>query len=128
MDDWGGEEKKHPFTKIWMIDADVRKFGGSLPRKQGLEALELGLCLKSVPADQVLAVATEIARDIASNGRLAVRQTKESLDSQFREGMGRQLRREADAQAVSYVGPDFQDRLTDLIAKTTGKNRPKSKL
>lgn len=94
----------------------------------GTEALELGLCLKTVPALSVVPVATSIARDIASNGKLAVRQTKESLDSQFREGMGRQLRREADAQAVSYVGPDFQGRITALIAKTIGKSKSKAKL
>lgn len=66
----------------------------------GKEAVELGLCLRTVPKDEVVAVATAIAAEIAGNGRLSVRQTKESLDSQWQEGIERQLRREADAQVL----------------------------
>ena len=33
----------------------------------------------------------------------------------------RQLRREADAQAVSYVDEEFRTRLTALVQRTTGK-------
>jgi enoyl-CoA hydratase/carnithine racemase len=95
---------------------------------QGVEAKELGLCLKTVPAERVLREAVNIACEIAANGKLAVRQTKESLDAQWGEGVERQLRREADAQAVGFVGPDFQARISALIAKTTGKSVPLSKL
>lgn len=87
----------------------------------GREAHELGLCLKCKPKEEVLPEAMEIARAIAANGRLAVRQTKESLSTPFEEGMVRQLRREADAQAVSYVDFEFRERLTALVARTTGK-------
>ena len=80
----------------------------------GEEAMRYGLCLEAVPASDVLAQAMSIAKEIASNGRLAVVQTKESLDAQWMEGMDRQLRREADAQAVSFVGTEFRDRLAAL--------------
>lgn len=88
---------------------------------RGKEARELGLCLKAVPKDQVLAESKAIAGKIVAAGRLAVRQVKESISSPFEEGMHRQLRREADAQAVSYAGTEFQERLTALVARTTGK-------
>jgi enoyl-CoA hydratase/carnithine racemase len=45
----------------------------------GKEAFDLGLCLKAVPQDAVLEEAMGIAREIASNGRLAVMQVKQSL-------------------------------------------------
>jgi enoyl-CoA hydratase/carnithine racemase len=89
----------------------------------GKEAHELGLCLKCVPNDQVLEEALKIAREIASAGRLAVRQVKESISMPFEEGLERQLRREADAQAVSYPAPEFRQRLGDLQARTTKKSR-----
>jgi len=85
----------------------------------GHEAKELGLCLKCVPDTECLTTATSIAIEIASNGRLSVLQTKESLDSQWEAGMERQLRREADAQAVSYVNPAFQKSITDLLARNS---------
>jgi len=83
----------------------------------GAEAMRLGLCLDAVPQDGVLAEAMSIAKEIAGNGRLAVLQTKETLDSVWMEGMPRQLRREADAQAVSFVGPEFRSRLAALQDK-----------
>jgi enoyl-CoA hydratase/carnithine racemase len=91
----------------------------------GRETHQMGLCLRCVPADQVLAEATTIAVEIAAAGRLAVRQTKESLGSLWEEGLERQLRREADAQAISYVGDEFKTRLAALVARTTKKTKAK---
>ena len=91
----------------------------------GQEAFELGLCLKSVPNDQVLDEALKIAHEIASAGALSVRQVKQSISAPFEEGMERQLRREADAQAVGYPGPDFRERLAEVQSRTTKKGKPK---
>lgn len=89
----------------------------------GKEAVALGLGLKTMPTGaDVLKEAQEIATEIAGNGRLSVLQTKETIDEQWMPGLTRALRREADGQAVSYPGWEFQASITALTSKTAPPN------
>jgi enoyl-CoA hydratase len=83
----------------------------------GAEAVARGLAFEHVPADRVLDRAIEVARQIALQAPLAVRQTLRTLRAREDEGLERALAREADAQALSYATSDLREGIAALREK-----------
>ncbi len=77
----------------------------------GTEAAAAGLALRSLPADDVLPAALELAGEIAASSPLVVRQLKLSLEHAPTTTLADQLDREAAAQAVNYGTDDFREGL-----------------
>jgi enoyl-CoA hydratase/carnithine racemase len=82
-------------------------------RFSGTDAVTMGLALEAVAADAVVARATTIARDIATQSGEAVRALKRSLEID-REALRAALEREASAQAGSYASDDLREGLAAL--------------
>lgn len=82
-------------------------------RFSGKDAVTMGLALEAVAADAVVARATAIARDIATQSGEAVRALKRSLEID-REALRAALEREASAQAGSYASDDLREGLAAL--------------
>lgn len=74
------------------------------------EALRIGLVSRVVPADTVLSVAIETAREIAECGPEAVRQVLESLRFPA-SSLDSALQREAVCQGINYASPEFKEGL-----------------
>lgn len=85
----------------------------------GPEAEQLGILSRAVPAADVLAEATALARTIADNAPFAVRETKRAI----RRGLGLEIREaaraEAHAQARSLTMDDAREGMAALLAKRT---------
>lgn len=77
----------------------------------GDEGVRLGLALRAVPAERVLAEALEIASTIASRAPVATRLTTMALRGGGHADHGAALRWEALAQAVTLVTDDLQEGL-----------------
>lgn len=78
----------------------------------GTEAADAGMALRSMPADEVVPAAMELANEIATSSPLVVRQLKLSLEHAPTATLAEQLDREAAAQAVNYGTEDFVEGLT----------------
>lgn len=78
----------------------------------GTEAAEVGMALRSLPADEVLPAALELAEEIAASSPLVVRQLKLSLERSPTSTLPEQLDHEAAAQAVNYGTADFVEGIT----------------
>ena len=85
----------------------------------GREAVALGLGVESRPDAEVMTGALALARAIALNGPLAVRETKRSL-ALDRAALERALAREAEAQAQSYGSSE----LGEGLAAAKEKRKP----
>ncbi|MGE5183683.1 MAG: enoyl-CoA hydratase/isomerase family protein [Acidobacteriota bacterium] len=83
----------------------------------GAEAAALGLVNRALPADDVLADAMALAREIAGNAPLAVRATKAAI----RRGLALHVREaahlEAYAQAETIATDDAREGIAALLAK-----------
>lgn len=83
----------------------------------GDEALAMGLVNRSVPADQVLPTAMELAESVAAGSPIAVRMMKRS----FYDALGWDIRAaahaEAYAQAITVDTEDFREGMAALLAK-----------
>lgn len=77
----------------------------------GTDAADAGLALRSLPADEVLPAALELAAEIAASSPLVVRQLKLSLEHASSTTLAEQLDREAAAQAMNYGTDDFLEGL-----------------
>lgn len=77
----------------------------------GTEAATAGMALRSLPADEVLPAALELAGEIAEASPLVVRQLKLSLEHAPTTTLAEQLDREAAAQAVNYGTDDLVEGL-----------------
>lgn len=82
-------------------------------RLDAAEALALGLANRVVPAAQVLAAARSLARDIAANAPIAVRQSKHAIDAGLDVGLAAGL--EIEQRAYERL-LGTQDRLEGLLA------------
>lgn len=78
----------------------------------GTEAAAAGMALRSLPGDQVLPTALELATEIATSSPLVVRQLKQSLAQVATNTLTEQLDHEAAAQAVNYGTDDLVEGLT----------------
>ena len=83
---------------------------------EAAEAERLGLVSKTVPGDQVLNHAGEIAAEIASNGPLAVAQLVRSLRSPAQD-LKSALAREALCQSENYKSAEFLEGVQAAIEK-----------
>ena len=77
----------------------------------GAEAAAAGMALRSMPSDDVLPAALQLADEIATSSPLVVRQLKQSLAHAPSATLTEQLGREAAAQAVNYRTADLQEGL-----------------
>jgi enoyl-CoA hydratase len=77
----------------------------------GREAAEAGMALRSLPTEQVLPAALDLAADIAASSPLVVRQLKRSLEHAPTATLAEQLDREAAAQAANYGTQDLVEGL-----------------
>lgn len=78
----------------------------------GTDFASWGAALASVPADDVLARALDLAGDIASSSPVVVRQLRDTLAASTTATLDQQLDAEAGAQAVNYASEDFREGLT----------------
>jgi enoyl-CoA hydratase/carnithine racemase len=83
----------------------------------GVEAERLGIVSRAVPPDEVMAAATQLARDIASAAPLAVRATKATLRGHLAWEVREAARREAFAQAATVTTEDFKEGMAALFDK-----------
>lgn len=79
-------------------------------RFDGREAARLGLALRAVPGDRVLAEAQALARTIAANAPLSVRGLKRALGVD-RAALDAALAFEAEQQSISYASADLSEGL-----------------
>lgn len=77
----------------------------------GSEAATAGLALRSLPADEVVPAALDLAGEIATSSPLVVRQLKRSLEQAATATLAEQLDHEAAAQAVNYGTEDLVEGL-----------------
>lgn len=84
---------------------------------EGVEAEQLGILNRAVPAADVLPEAMALARTIADNAPFAVRETKRAI----RRGLGLEIREaaraEAHVQAQSLTMDDAREGMAALLAK-----------
>jgi enoyl-CoA hydratase len=76
----------------------------------GSEAAEIGMALRSLPADEVLPATVELAEEIAQASPVVVRQLKETLGASA-DDLRTALAREAACQAVNYGTEDLREGL-----------------
>jgi len=92
-------------------------FTGRLMR--GREAAEMGLCLKALPAEEVLPAALVLAREIAGSAPLAVRAIKKTLRTAGEEDLHSVLQTEAMAQAILSQTADAAEGIQAQMARRT---------
>jgi enoyl-CoA hydratase len=85
------------------------------------EALRIGLANAVVEDDQVLARAHETARQIAAQGRMALRLAKVALNASSRAGQDAGFLVEQVAQAVLFDSADKEARMTAFLEKKSKK-------
>jgi enoyl-CoA hydratase len=88
---------------------------------RGAEAASMGLANRALAKDQVLATATEVAREIASCSPIAVQGTKRSLVRSLDATLEDQLSFEASEQAVTFETEDVHEGLAAVQAKRAPK-------
>ncbi len=83
----------------------------------GLEAASLGILNRALPDADVLAHAMELARTIAANAPLAVRETKAAIRRGLALAVREAARAEAYAQAETIATDDSREGIAALLAK-----------
>lgn len=92
-------------------------FTGRLIR--GPEAAEIGLCRRSLPAEEVLPAALALAQEIAQAAPLAVRAIKKTLRTAGEEDVASVLQKEAMAQAILSQTADAAEGIQAQMARRT---------
>jgi enoyl-CoA hydratase len=87
----------------------------------GAEAERLGILNRAVPAGQVFAEAMALARTIAGNAPIAVRETKLGIYRGLELKVDEAARAEAHAQARSIATDDAREGIAALLAKRDPK-------
>jgi len=83
----------------------------------GKEAQEMGLVSYSVPADQVLTKATEIAQELEALPALAVRWTKLAVNKSIKEQLNQVIDASAAFEALSMVSQDHKEAAQAFLEK-----------
>lgn len=78
---------------------------------RGAEAATIGLVNRSVPSDQVMDAAVELANEIAANAPLALRYTKQGLRLAFKQAEDQAAAWEGFAQPVTMATEDVKEGL-----------------
>ena len=86
----------------------------------GTEAAALGILNRALPANDVVPAAMELARTIAGNAPIAVRETKAAI----RRGLALEIREAARAEAVIQAQTVATDDCREGIAALLGKRDP----
>ncbi|GAA0402782.1 enoyl-CoA hydratase [Acrocarpospora corrugata] len=86
-------------------------------RLSGTEAARLGLALRAVPADQLLAEATAVARRLADAAPLAVQGTKATVNKIVRERMNLVLDLGLVLEGATFVSDDHKEAAAAFVAK-----------
>jgi enoyl-CoA hydratase len=86
-------------------------------RITGADAARMGMIHKSVPADQLLAEATAIARRLADGPTLALKWTKKALNQILRERLDLILEFGLALEGVTFLSDDFKEASTAFIEK-----------
>ncbi|EQA45422.1 enoyl-CoA hydratase/isomerase family protein [Leptospira broomii serovar Hurstbridge str. 5399] len=81
----------------------------------GEECLKLGISYDSVPKDEVLKRATEIAISLSESAPLALSELKKNTYN--REALNAALRLEAESQASNFLSKDFRETIKSLEEK-----------
>ncbi|PJZ64363.1 enoyl-CoA hydratase [Leptospira wolffii] len=81
----------------------------------GKEAYKLGICYDSVPKDEVLQRATEIAISLSESAPMALSELKKN--SYNREELNAALRKEAESQALNFLSKDFKETIRSIEEK-----------
>ena len=87
------------------------------------QCLAIGLVNHVVDDADVLIKAQEIAREIAGNGRLAVRLAKASLNALSRPGQAAAVTMESAAQAVLFDSEDKHRRMQAFLSRSSQKKK-----
>jgi enoyl-CoA hydratase/carnithine racemase len=83
-------------------------------------AFQLGLVNRRVPAADVVAVATELARKMAGNGPLAVRTTRSLMRRTYEQGVPAAR----EASLAVRDSPELRAEMADGVAAFLEKRRP----
>ena len=128
------EEAKIAFLFTW-VGLSGADMGASwlLPRIVGLgnatqllmtgdfieasEALRIGLYNRVVPRDEVVEVATELARKLARRPRFAIEISKDALNREASMDLASAIEHEAQIQAVCMTHPDFREAYEAFVSK-----------
>src|SRR3984957_5444527 len=86
-------------------------------RITGADAARMGMIHKAVPADQLLAEATAIARRLADGPTLALKWTKKALNQILRERLDLILEFGLALEGVTFLSDDFKEASTAFIEK-----------
>ncbi len=81
----------------------------------GKECNKLGICYDSVPKDEVLQRATEIAISLSESAPMALSELKKNVYS--REDLNAALRKEAESQALNFLSQDFKETIKSIEEK-----------
>ncbi len=81
------------------------------------EGQDMGLFLKTVPKEQVLPSALELAEKLGHSSSVAVRTTLQTLRTEWNRGLQDALRIEAQVQSQTYNEPDLKEGLQAVIEK-----------
>ena len=88
------------------------------------ECLRIGLVNEVVDDDQVVERALEIAREIAANGRQAVRAAKATINMLARRSREEAATLESAAQAVLFGSEDKHKRMWEFVAHAKKRKKP----
>ena len=100
-----------------MIEKQIARIrtGESLTAQEAQECLRIGLVNDVVDDDKVLARALEIAGEIASRGRLAVRLAKATMNALSRPGEAAAVSMESIAQSILFDSEDKHARMQAFL-------------
>ena len=110
---WGGTQRlprligKAKATE-WILTGDM---------VMAQEALRLGLVNQIVPQDQVLKVAKDVARKIASKGAIAILQSLRAIEEGLNQPLEEGLRREAEAFSKVAATEDSKEGVKAFLEK-----------
>lgn len=82
------------------------------------EALRIGLVSKVVPDEELMTTALEMAKKIAGNAQIAVRQSKDAINKGMQSDIATGLAYEAQAFGVCFATEDQKDAMTAFVSKS----------
>ncbi|MEJ2282830.1 MAG: enoyl-CoA hydratase-related protein [Desulfobacterales bacterium] len=93
----------------------------------GAEALQIGLANKVVPPDQLMEEVLKTAKEIASKGRVALREAKQAVNRGMDVDLATGCSIEIDAFAISFASPDAREGTAAFVEKRKAEFKGKLK-
>jgi enoyl-CoA hydratase len=81
------------------------------------EALQIGLANKVVPQEQLMEEVMKTASQIASKGKVSMREAKHAINRGMNVDLGTGCGIEIDAFAISFASPDAKEGTTAFVEK-----------